>query len=306
MPNETMLSVTSRARRALVLVTLLLVPMLACGQAKDAVRLSSLSIEIWPEFDRPAARVILRGVIAEGVKLPAAVTLRLPASSEGPAAVAFSSTADGNLLNLRHDKSTAGGFTTVKFDAPERYFHVEFYDSMSTADPARIYTYTWPGDLAVERASVVIQEPAAAQGITTEPPLGNMSSGAGGLTYRTGDLGALPAGKALPITVKYSKTDARPSAEIKGLRTAAPPEAAASAPAAAATPAAGLPVWVIPMAALAVLGVVAALLVFFMWRRQRAPGSSAFCTKCGAPLPAGSNFCGKCGAKLTAKGARRG
>lgn len=300
MPNETLLRAIGRARRALALVSLLLVPMLACGQAKDPARLSNLSIEIWPEFDRPAALVILRGAIAEGVKLPATVALRLPASSEGPAAVAYSSTADGNLLNLRHDKSTAGGFTTVKFDAPERFFHVEFYDSMSTADAARSYTYTWPGDLAVERASVVIQEPAAAQGITTEPALGNMSSGAGGLTYRTGDLGALARGKAVPITVKYSKSDARPSADIKGLRTAAAPEAAASATAAPAPPPAGLPVWVIPMAAFALLALAGALVIAYLWRRKGAQSADGYCAKCGAPLRSGDKFCGKCGAKAAA------
>jgi hypothetical protein len=176
----------SLARRVALAALALLLPATLFAQG-GGTRLSELAIEIWPEFDRPAALVILRGAIAEGVKLPAPVSLRLPASSEGPAAVAYSSSPDGSLLNLRHDTATVGGVTTVKFEAPERYFHIEFYESMSTSGAARNYTYTWPGDLAVDRASVVVQEPASAQGMTTDPVLGNLSSGTAGLTYRAGD-----------------------------------------------------------------------------------------------------------------------
>ena len=82
------------ARLRMVALALLLLPALALAQAggapKGNPRLASLNIEIWPEYDRPAALVILRGALAEGVKLPAAVTLRLPAASGGPGAVAYS------------------------------------------------------------------------------------------------------------------------------------------------------------------------------------------------------------------------
>lgn len=287
------------ARFLFVLVVLAAVPSVALAQAGGTPRLASLVIEIWPEYDRPAALVILSGVLAEDVKLPAPVTLRLPAA---PAAVAYAMSADGNLLNLAHEQAKAGDHVAVKFQTPGRFFHVEFYDTMGTTDPARTYRYTWPGDSAVERATVIVQEPASAQNVATEPDLKERSAGAGGLSYRTGDLGALAAGKPLPITVKYTKADARPSVDIKGLRTAqaAPPPAAPPAPA-AVSPAGGLPEWALPMAMLALLGLVAAALVAFLWRRRAAAPAAAYCTKCGGPLRAGDGFCGKCGAKVAAR-----
>jgi hypothetical protein len=290
---------TPRLRFAFALLALL--PALAFAQASP--RVASLTIEIWPEYDRPDALVIIRGALAEDVKLPAAMSLRIPAASDGPAAVAYATSADGNLLNLKHERAKSGDHVTLKFELPERFFHVEFYEPMTIADGARTFRYTWPGDLAVGRATLTVQEPAAAQGIVTQPELKELSTGAGGLGYRSGDLGALAAGKAVPITIKYTKSDARPSVDIKGLRTAqaAPPAAApASAPpAVAATGGTSLPAWVLPMAAFGALALVAALLVFLLWRRQSAPGSTAHCTKCGAALPAGSNFCGKCGKKVS-------
>ncbi|MFO1311196.1 MAG: zinc ribbon domain-containing protein [Burkholderiales bacterium] len=292
------------AARVVMLAAAVLLPHATAIAQPAATRLSELSIEIWPEFDRPAALVLLRGTIAEGVKLPATVSLRVPATSEGPAAVAYSTTADGSLLNLTHETSASGAYTTIKFEAPSRWFHIEFYEPLATANAARSYTYTWPGDLTVERASVVVQEPAASQGVTTEPALGNLSTGAGGLTYRTGTLGALAPGKPAAITVKYSKTDARPTVDIKGLRTAqnaqAPAPAAPVTPATAATPTGGLPEWVVPMVAFASLALAGVVALVLLWRRKGGEVVAAFCSKCGGALRTGDKFCGKCGAKIKA------
>ena len=89
---------------SLLALALMLLPALGLAQGggvpRANPRLASLNIEIWPEYDRPAALVILRAALAESVKLPATVTLKLPAASGGPSAVAHSTTADGNLLSL--------------------------------------------------------------------------------------------------------------------------------------------------------------------------------------------------------------
>lgn len=308
-------------RFALFLLALLLLPVLALAQAPapakaGGVRLSSLSIEIWPEYDRPAALVILRGVVAEDVKLPAAIALRLPAGADGAAAVAYSTAQDGNLLNLKNEQVKGKDGVSVKFDAPTRFFHIEFYEPLPTADPARTYTYTWRGDVAVEKTAVVVQEPAGSLGLVTEPAFNQTSQGAEGLNYRIGDLGALPAGKAVPIKITYTKPDARPSVEIKGMRTAqaapanvAPTAASINAPVPPAQ--GGLPNWVVPVGGFAAFGIIVALLVALLWRRQAgapapagaakaaaATGAATFCRKCGAPLAPDSAYCAKCGTKV--------
>ncbi|MFO1413653.1 MAG: zinc ribbon domain-containing protein [Burkholderiales bacterium] len=309
------------ARLAFLLLALLLVPVFAFAQAPakgGGARLSSLSIEIWPEYDRPAALVILRGTVAEDVKLPAAITLRLPAGADGAAAVAYAPTQDGNLLNLKNEQVKGKDGVTVKFETPTRFFHIEFYEKLPTTDPARSYSYTWLGDLPVEKTAVVVQEPAGALGLVTEPPFNQTSQGADGLNYRIGDLGALAAGKPATIKINYTKADARPSVEIRGMRTAqAAPTPAPSAPpgvesiSAPVPPAqTGLPNWAVPVGGFAMFGIIVALVVALMWRRQAgAPAAAAqpstqggakFCRKCGAPLVPDSAFCAKCGTKVAA------
>src|SRR3972149_4110213 len=145
------------SRILLLILAILLSPAFAAAaSARDLARgnprLAGLQIEIWPEFDRPAAAlVILKGEIAANVPLPAAVSLRIAASSGGPSAVASSAGLNGNLANLKYDRKDAGEFITLKFEAPERVFHIEFYDPLVTSAPGRSYAYAWTGDLPIDR-----------------------------------------------------------------------------------------------------------------------------------------------------------
>ena len=287
---------------ATLVLSLMLAPALATtpagAAAANAVRLESMQVEIWPEYDRPAALVILRGELAASVGLPAAVSLRIPASSGGPAAVAYANEKKGKLLNLKYERSDAADFITLRFTAPARFFHVEFYDRFASGTSERAYKYVWPSDLSVNWLDVVVQEPAGASNISVKPELGDKSTGSDGLLYRAAQLGPFEQGKALPIEVRYTKADSRTSAEILKLNAAAPVTQADN------SPAKDRPSWLSPT----ILG-AAALLVFttggvgcFLWwwnRRPQRPvgprGGGVFCPRCGNGLSSGDRFCAKCG-----------
>ena len=265
--------------------------------AQESPRFTSLQIEIWPEFDRRgAALVILKGELAAELALPAAVSLRIPASSGGPSAVAFTTAPRAELLNLAHDRTYAKDFITLRFKAPQRFVHVEFYDPLVTGTPGRSYTYIWPGDLAVERLSARLQEPAAASNILAQPDLGAGVPGPDGLRYRTAELGARQAGTQLPIEIRYTKTDSRTSAEILGVN------APDSTPSVTTGSSDGLPRWllVLAVAAALLMGAGAAAL---WWRRRKKTAAArssgaGFCPQCGSRLVSGARFCSGCGAPV--------
>lgn len=264
---------------------------------KGNPRLASLQIEIWPEFDRPAAAlVILKGEIAAGVRLPAAVTLRIAARTGGPTAVAYSAESGGDLLNLKYDREDADDFITLKFNAPDRFFHTEYYDPLSARTPGRSYTYLWSGDLATERLRVVLQEPAAASDISVQPPLADTAVDPDGLRYRSAELGAFQAGKQMEVQVAYTKADPRTTIAI--LKPEAP---LVLAPAIADRSKKELALWLVAIVAVLVAGGIGAS----AWWYRRKPvqeartSGAAFCTKCGSPLALGDRFCSKCGVALT-------
>ena len=260
--------------------------------------LASLQIEIWPEYDRPAALVILRGALAADAKLPADVTLRLAASTGGPSAMAYSATEGGNLLNLEYRRTDAKDFITLHFKVPGRYFHVEFYDPMATGSPERSYSYVWPGDMGVSQLRVIVQEPAAASNFSVQPNLETTATGQAGLKFHSADLGAHPAGKQLPIKVSYSKTDARTSAEV--LRPKTSDLTSAPAPGASSSDEVTKGVLLFIAAVSLLIGIGTAVL----WWRGRAKSaaprakSAGACTKCGRPRAASDHYCSNCGTRL--------
>jgi hypothetical protein len=227
--------------------------------------------------------------------LPAEVALRVPASSGGPSAVAYAADESGNLLNLPYQREDAGNFIRVHIKPPQRFIHLEFYDRMATDKPQREYRHAWPGDMAVERVSVLVKEPAASSNLAVQPKLDLTGQSPDGLKHRAAELGALKAGQQLPIEIRYSKTDPRPSTEIMGVKGPAP---SAPAGAAGAQPEAAQPVW--PLALIAAGAVVlAAAIAALLWRRGRlAPSGGRFCPKCGRATQAGNRFCANCGTAL--------
>ncbi|MDO8595603.1 MAG: zinc ribbon domain-containing protein [Sulfuricaulis sp.] len=288
------------SRILMLVLAFMLLPVLAAdpssgGVPKGNPRLASLQIEIWPEYDRPAALVILKGELTADVALPAAVFLRIAAASGGPAAVASSTGPSAKLFNAKYERKDAGDFITLRFEVTERFFHVEFYEPLATRTPDRDYTYVWPGDLAVDRLSVIVQEPAAASDLSVQPNLDAAAAGQDGLRYRSAELGAFAAGKQLPIKVRYTKTDSRVSSEILQLK----------APGSSPVPATGS--GKLPFGWILVLGVAPVLLIgagaaLLWWRRRRKvsgarPSGTGFCSKCGQPA-SGDPFCSKCGAPV--------
>jgi hypothetical protein len=267
--------------------------------AQENPRFASLQIEIWPEFDRRAALVILKGELAPDLALPAPVSLRIPASSGGPSAVAFATTPKDELLNLTHDRTYGDDFIALRFMALHRFIHIEFYDPLVTSKSERSYTYSWPGDVAVDRLSVRLQEPAAASNITVQPDLGAGVEGPNGLLYRTAELGTLEAGKQLPITIRYTKTDSRTSTEILGVN------APDSTPAVTTGSREGLSRWPLILAVAAAL-VMGAGVAAWWWRRRRKAfglqaGGAGFCPQCGSRLASGARFCSTCGTPVRNK-----
>lgn len=287
----------SHAMRVILVLPFLLLPGLAVA-AGSVPRLEHLQIDIWPEYDRPAALVILKGRLAGDVEPPTPLTLRIPASSGGPSAVAYAEKEAGPLLNLRHERSAAAEFITLRFTVPARFFHVEFYDPLVTRAGERSYRYLWAGDLPVDKLRVTVQEPAAASEFAVQPALAQWSVGPDSLRYRSAELGPVPQGKALSFEIGYAKSDPRNTAEIlKAGGSSAAPGALTSREERTSFR------LFLASAAFALL-LAGSALAYFAWQRRRkrvASGTGAdrgYCGKCGHRPAAGDRYCARCGAAL--------
>jgi hypothetical protein len=315
---------TSRSRAWLLpilLGSLLLVWAAAVSGARPAdaqpaptnPALSRLEVDVWPEFDQASkVLVIMRLEIAPDVTLPAEATLRIPAASGGPTAVATAVTASSALQNLNYKtKDRQVDFMTIGFTAANRFVHIEFYEPVATSTPERSYRYMWAGDFPVAQTVVQLQEPATSSDVAVTPDLGTGTTQTDGLTYREAELGPLEAGSSLTVEVQYSKSDLRTTAEILGLVQVTP----ASQGGGGSDDSSDTILILVGAGAVAAIVAIAAL---FAWRRlslvagQTVPASrgerrrsaaagNAWCSQCGAKLGEDAHFCASCGHPVKSK-----
>lgn len=314
---------TSRLPRlagALLILTLSLSAYPA--RAQGTITLSALTIELWPEYDKPATLVILRGTLAPSVSFPAQLTLHIPAASGGPFAVAAED-ASGKLMNTQYTATPSGEAIAVNLTTDFPTFHIEYYDSALTiSGESRDYVFQWTTDYAVTAATVRVQEPVDARDLSGEPAVALAGTADFGLNYYAASLGALSAGQGVSFHLRYSKSTPRLSSEVVSQNTPVP----------LATPAVTEPrpsrLSLTPILLAAAGGVGLLLIGFGVWsfmrnrremeterprRRRRhvapdrdeplplsephleAPAPARFCTQCGQPLLTGDRFCRNCG-----------
>jgi hypothetical protein len=301
----------------LVGVALIAAALPAQAQSRTIV-LSSVAIELWPEYDRPTMLVQISGTLDPSVALPVEVVVRLPAASGGPLAVA-TRTAAGGLVNTPYTTTVSGDQILVTLRADTADFHVEYYDpTLTITGAARAYTFHWTPDYPVAAAAVRVQAPVDSSQLTANPALTPAGLGDDGLNYYTASLGALVAGQDVRLQLSYSKASSTLSAEkvaASSAKTSPTPALTFASPWLWGGVAAGL--------------LVCAVAVWAFWRlrvsqreaprrvsRRRpvrlsrarrsgaagdsapSPAATGFCTECGQRLLPDDHFCRSCGAPV--------
>ncbi len=263
--------------------------------AQAAIVLSSLEIDLWPEYDRPGVLVIYRAAIAPGSSLPVPLSFRVPTAAGAPTAVA-ELRASGELVTLEYDRRVDGDVAIIEFTATRSRIQIEYYDPRIERDDAtRSFTFTWPGDYEVGAFSVSAQQPDLARNLTIDPPATREEQGPDGLLYRTVTRSGVGQGEAVDIVVSYEKV-----ADQLSVETMLPAE-----PSSVDGAATDADVRYLVLAAGGVVAFSAGLALVLALRSRRrgtntvaAGGSSRFCTQCGATAGPGDRFCHRCGTAI--------
>jgi hypothetical protein len=292
---------------SLALVIALFLP--AGARAEGETRFSSVKIDIWPEYDRPAVLVIEHLTLAADVALPAALTVRIPA--EATVNAVASREVDGALLNLGYEKQVEGNWMAISFSAMTRDIQIEFYDTLSKQGATRQYSFLWPADYAVDVFSIQFQMPVDATGFQSTPLLPTNRLNNDGLLYYTGDFGALEAGQTFSLNSSYEKATDTLSASSPNIQPSQSPTSASGR----VTLAKYVP-WVFGILGiiLILIGLVAGA-SYLQGRRRNGSGASrprhaarrekepeaiaaVYCHQCGRRAQPGDLFCRACGTRL--------
>jgi hypothetical protein len=290
--------------RLIPLLLLLLLVALPVAAQTEVTELDALTVELWPDYDRPAMLVILTGTLPASAELPATLTIPLPAGAEVNAVARFN---DVEVLITDVEWAQADGGLTLT--TPGSSFHVEYYSPYVAADNEVSYGFAWTADLEIANAAAVVQQPVAATDITIVPAPSGSVTRADGLRYHQIEPRPVAAGEPFTVDVTYTI-----DAPVLSAPSVSPASTAGPAATAAATDSGLLgdlsPWWLLLIpAALALLVGAWALGRRTGSGRARKPrpnrparppadGSARFCHQCGQPAQAGDGFCRKCGTRL--------
>lgn len=172
--------------------------------------LAVLEVDLRPEFDQTDMLVIYHLVLAEDQKLPASMTVRVPARVLKPTTVQAVDSSDGSMTPLPFTVKSEENWLFVSFTAPTSEINFEFHDPLLIKDnKVRNYQFLWAGDYQIDNLSIYIQEPMGASNVIITPSLGSPKTGENGLVYYYSQLGGLSLGTGFSIGIQYEKeTDA--------------------------------------------------------------------------------------------------
>ncbi len=276
--------------------------------AQGGIKLKSIHVELWSEYDQPSMLVIHEFIVDESTPLPAEVTVRFPKDGN-LTAVAYME--NNQLVNMDFSGPTEqGNWQTVKLKVTSYVpYRIEYYQPLTRSGNQRSFTFRWFGDYVVNEFTVTTQIPADSTHVAAVPPFTNTTTSQDGLSL-VGFIttNGLKMGQANEFKIQYERasdtvTKLANSANIQpsepiGLNT----EGRVSVN--------NLP-WVIGGFGVALIGMA----LFFYWRstqateqksrRRRRAGQQqddregeAYCHECGARARTGDRFCRTCGSKL--------
>jgi hypothetical protein len=196
-------------RRLIILPLLLIMFALfqtQSGWAQSDIVISTIEINLWPEFDEPDMLVIYKVTIpAESIKT--SLTFSIPKDVDGgkPFEVASLSN-DGILVQTPYTYLVGSEWIKVTFVPNSTEFQIEYYDPrLDKIGSSRSFAYTWPGDYTVNSAAIVTQEPLDANHMTLNPPNYTSFMGENGLKYYAHPIGALSKGQNYHFSLSYQK-----------------------------------------------------------------------------------------------------
>lgn len=303
-------------------LALLMVSSPAAAQGQP-VKLNSLLIQLWPEFDRAETLMIYRAELDPSVSLPVQVSFALPEYLDKVFVVAVEQ--NGRLVEVpagQYELKKEGAQPVLTFSTDSPRFQFEYYDPqiLTKQGTQRQLKFNIPASYATGKVTLEVQEPVETENFSMQPVPTSNFTGNDGLNYHAFDTAGIAAGEVLTLTASYQRqTEALSAASLSSNvaeHAANLPTDLAPVPAPVESDSQNLNIGygLIGIGVMLLLGVLS----WWLWFRKPAPqpvatrrpprkgrtvapvvtgGKGGFCYRCGAPLREDANFCHACGAE---------
>lgn len=289
----------------ILLLGMMLFP--ANAGAQSTIKLKSLNVELWSEFDQPSMLVINEFMVAPDTQLPVTVTMRFPKVGN---LVAVAVDQNGKLFNANFEgPGEQANWQTLKIDV-QSYdpYRIEYYQPLTRDGKIRKFEYQWFGEYAVQDLTINLLVPSDSTEVITSPLLSSTVTDGDFITGSVTKSGLID-GESYKFNLEY----VRESDEIlnAGQSTTT---VQASEPIGPDT-AGRVSIDSMPYVIGGVGVVLIVIALFFYWRSTQSSSSltsrkrkrqnseevvegQAYCHECGARAHEGDRFCRTCGSRL--------
>jgi hypothetical protein len=288
-----------------LLIFLLASSAIAGSAEKVGLRISSLQISVWPEYDEPRVLVIYRGDLWAEVTPPVQIGFLISkgASINGAGRVGQ----DGSLLLEPYVVSPKGEADEVIINLSQRAFFLEYYYApFGEGVGERNFNHSLALDYPIDQLTISVQEPLRSSDFNLTPQPTDVLSGQGGFRYHNYAHKGVRPGSKFDIKVSYKKSDDKPSVAKEILAPSQP------------APTERLPAQVVAgivMVSLSGGALIAIALYLFVGKRRTGASRARrtelkeikpkgketlinYCFSCGNKVEKGDKFCSRCGTDL--------
>jgi len=292
-------------RKWLILLTALVLVTPIHAWAQGTVKLDSLKVLLWAEYDQPSMLVINDFTLTDDTQVPIAMDIRLPIDAN-ITAVAYLSEGEYLLADYQTQPEEDANWQTIKLFITERTgYRVEYYQSLERDGDQRSFTYQWMGDYSVNEFDVEVQVPDDSKGVKTVPAIPLVQN----QPFMTGGamMSGLKEGDTYRLQLEYSRSNQ--TAVVTPGSSQVEPVVAVDENTDGRSTLDNLPLF---LGGFGVALILAALIYSFRGQasavrvtktRRRThspqePSVSKYCPECGTRAQEGDRFCRTCGSKL--------
>jgi len=275
--------------------------------AQGGIKLDTIRVELWSEYDQPSMLVINQFVVSQNTPLPADITWRFPKDGN---LVAVAVEDNGGLFNKDFTPPVEqGNWQTITMTVDSYQLHrIEYYQPLIRDGNKREFKYQWFGDYYVKEFIVTILVPADSTDLITSPVLQDTAPVADGAAI-SGTLtrNELRMGNSFQFNLEYQRTSDALTAPSQAGEVQPSESVGEDTPGRVSI--ANLP-WIIGGFGLALIVIA----LFSYWRStqsgeakpqsrrrrqtEKPAAGEAYCHECGARANAGDRFCRTCGSRL--------
>ncbi len=286
----------------LALVTLFIFPPFAAAQGQ--VTIDSVTVSLWPEYDKPDMLVINYIMLSKNTSLPAQLDVRVAADAVLNTVAVGEASGSVTDQGIEYTTKKDGEWLVISVIATGSAVQVEYYSpSLQKNAALRSYSHNWLSDYDVANFGVVFQQPFDATDFASSLSLQDDGVHSDNMQYYISNVGFVPAGKALTFDVRYQK----PTDVLSVSRLEVQPVVVSEDTPGRVSLNNYLPYII---GGLGVIMIVGGLLYYRQSgrnvskksRRRHAEGgegeTGVYCAQCGTRARGGDRFCRTCGSRI--------